>query len=269
MILSLGFLANFTVGILIGIAASTLGLGGGFLFVPYYHLALGFPIRKAIGSSMASIMFLTCSSAVAYGFQRRIDYRLGVLLEVLEIPAVLLGACLTQYLNQFHLKLAFSALLIFASLNMIFRLGFHERKAGDAKLGWSREIVDRWGKRFRYSFNPWFAVGGSFGIGILAGMTGIGGGSLNVPLMSLALNVPIHIAIATSSFVSFVNSIAGSMGHLTLGNIDFYTAVTTGLGALIGAQVGSRVARKTKPKMLRKIFGLVLLGIAIRMIIFS
>jgi hypothetical protein len=267
LILSFGFLVNFAVGVLIGIAASTLGLGGGFLFVPYYHLALGFPMNKAIGSSMASIMFLTGSSAAAYGFQRRIDYRLGVLIEALEIPAVFLGAYLTQCLNSFHLKLAFTILLIFAGLNMFFRLGYHERE-GSGK-GWKREIIDRWGRRFRYSFNPWLALSGSFGIGIIAGMVGIGGGVLNIPLMSLALNVPIHVAIATSSFISFINSISGSAGHLTFGNIDFYAAITTGLGALLGSQIGSRIAKRTEPKMLRKIFGLVLLGIAIRMIILS
>ena len=112
-------------------------------------------------------------------------------------------------------------------------------------------------------------MAGGFGIGILAGMAGIGGGVLNVPLMSLVLNVPIHIAIATSSFISFVNSISGSIGHLSFGNVDLYVAVTTGLGALIGSQIGSRIAKRTKALVLRRVFGLVLLGIAIRMLILN
>ncbi|HID19146.1 TPA: sulfite exporter TauE/SafE family protein, partial [Candidatus Bathyarchaeota archaeon] len=44
-------LANFAVGFLTGVYATLFGLGGGFIFVPYFYLGLSMPVHKAIGSS--------------------------------------------------------------------------------------------------------------------------------------------------------------------------------------------------------------------------
>ncbi|RLI30449.1 MAG: sulfite exporter TauE/SafE family protein, partial [Candidatus Hecatellales archaeon] len=97
-------LVSFVVGVSTGVAGALLGLGGGFIFVPYFHLFLGLPMQKAAGSSLAAIVFLTSSAASAYRFQGRIDLKLAAMFLVASAPSAFLGAWLAQQIEAYYLK---------------------------------------------------------------------------------------------------------------------------------------------------------------------
>ena len=100
----IGYLFYGALGIIIGILAALFGLGGGFLIVPSLHL-LGVEMHRAIGTSLATIVFTSLSSTIGYALQKRIHYKVGILLAIPAILGVYVGAWLTQFLSFSELKI--------------------------------------------------------------------------------------------------------------------------------------------------------------------
>jgi hypothetical protein len=93
-----------------------------------------------------------------------------------------------------------------------------------------------------------------FGVGLLTGFLGVGGGFLIVPALTLLAGLPIHRAVGTSLPVIAANSAAGLLGHLGRGEMPLaLTAAFTAVSAL-GALAGVRVASGLDPVCLRRAF---------------
>lgn len=105
--------------LVVGIVASMIGLGGGFLIVPMLVLGFGLPAQKAVGTSLMAITFTSLSSTIGYAMQRRIDYQMDVWLDVLDIPGVAIGAYITTLLSSNLLTSIFGAFLVSVAFFMI------------------------------------------------------------------------------------------------------------------------------------------------------
>jgi len=88
---------------------------------------------------------------------------------------------------------------------------------------WRRNSLDKTTKTIQNDWNEHLGRNGALA-GLLAGFLGVGGGVVNVPLL-VSLNVPIHYAVATSSFTITFTSITSATTHYTLGNVDLYMLV--------------------------------------------
>ena len=82
----------------------------------------------------------------------------------------------------------------------------------------------------------------SFFAGNLSGLLGVGGGVIQVPVMSQVMGVPIKAALATSNFMLGVTAATSAALYFGRGFIEPKTAVPTALGVLVGAQLGPRLA---------------------------
>jgi hypothetical protein len=69
------------VGVLVGIAASFIGLGGGFLVVPLL-LALGYPAQRAVGTSFVAVLIIAFSATVGHARLEGVDWKTGALLGI-------------------------------------------------------------------------------------------------------------------------------------------------------------------------------------------
>ena len=69
-------------------------------------------------------------------------------------------------------------------------------------------------------------------------------------MMVFVLGFPPQIAVATSTFVLFVSAVMGVSSHALLGHIIWGPALMIGAGAVIGAQLGAKIAKKSKPRLL-------------------
>jgi len=107
---------------------------------------------------------------------------------------------------------------------------------------------------------------GFFG-GLSSGLLGIGGGSLMVPIMVLAMGIPMHITVATSMFTMIFTSTSGVIEHFRLDNIHFDYAFLLVLGTIFGAQLGAYTSKRVSGRNLRRIFGSVLIIVSARMIL--
>jgi hypothetical protein len=130
-----------------------------------------------------------------------------------------------------------------------------------------RKIVDSVGTIFEYDANvPVGLVLGFFG-GLSSGLLGIGGESLMVPILHLTMGFPMHVTVATSMFIMIFTSTFGAATHFSLGNVHINYATFLCLGVIFGAQLGDYFSKRISGEGLRKMFGVVLLFVSLRMIL--
>jgi len=256
-----------SIAFLVGIVAAMTGVGGGVFVVPLLSLAYGFSSRQAIGTSLATIVFTSLSSAMGYWKQRRIDYKVGSILTLTTIPGAFVGAYLTSFIEEKLLGFIFGVFLVFVALRMAFQFNLYRIQIPRIGKTLHRKIVDSGGAIFEYDTNVNLGLVLSFFGGLSSGLLGIGGGALMVPILHLTMGFPMHVTVATSMFIMVFTSISGAATHFSLGNVQIYHTVFLCIGVIFGAQFGTYLSKKISGKNLRKIFGVVLLLISIRMIL--
>lgn len=231
------------VGFATGFLGSLFGLGGGFILVPFLTF-IGYDIHKAVGTSSASIVFTALSATIAYHKQRKVRYGIGTLLASSSVVGAYLGAFLTSYISARELKMIFGIVMMYVAVRMMFK------KEGRRKEGYSKTLI----------------LAGGFMAGVLSGLLGVGGGIVNVPLLSHA-GLTIHEAVATSSFSIIFTATSGALKHSLLGNTDFKALLLLVPGLILGAQLGAMMAKKTKSERLKIMFSIVVAFLALRMIV--
>ena len=245
--------------------AAILGVGGGFLYVPTLMLIFSLQPNEAVGTSLAVVIFTSLSASTRYAKQKRIFYKSGI---IVMIPAMIfsaIGAYLTDYIPSNLLALIFAAALFLISLKMIFpriplvfslKFGpYFLEKRTDA---FEKEVEL---KAYYIHLITWGSLAG-----LVAGLLGVGGGIINVPSLTL-LGLPIHYAVATSSFIIFLTAVSGSLIHSKLGQVNINYVIPYAIGAVIGAQIGAKLAPKIESEKLRKYFGIAMILVAIRIIL--
>jgi uncharacterized protein len=108
-------------------------------------------------------------------------------------------------------------------------------------------------------------VAGSLFAGLVSALLGVGGGIIKVPLMNLAMGVPLRVATATSNLMIGITASASAIVYFLRGGIDPYVAGPTAVGVFVGALAGSRVAHRVDVRILRLLFVVVLGYTAIQM----
>jgi uncharacterized protein len=100
------------------------------------------------------------------------------------------------------------------------------------------------------------------GIGVLAGLFGVGGGILFVPILILFFELGQVEAEATSLLAILPTVVAGAWQQHRYGNVRWRAALIVGLGAVAGVQVGVLVAHALPEDVLRRLFGLLMIAVA-------
>jgi uncharacterized membrane protein YfcA len=133
-------------------------------------------------------------------------------------------------------------------------------------LSWKRTVKMVNGESYEYFVNVPLGLAFCFVAGLVSGLLGVGGGIVQVPVLNIALGVPMIITVATSMFMIVFTSLAGSFEHNMLGQVNWQIGIVMMIGAVVGAQLGVRITMKIAPNLLRKIFGVALVLLAIQMI---
>lgn len=102
--------------------------------------------------------------------------------------------------------------------------------------------------------------------GVLSGLLGIGSGAVKVLAMDQAMRLPFKVSTTTSNFMIGVTAAAGAGVYLNRGYIDPGLSMPVMLGVLAGSVLGARTLVHSNSQLLRKIFSLVILLLAIQMI---
>lgn len=107
-------------GILVGIAASFTGLGGGFIMVPFL-VFLGFSAQKAVGTSFAAILVISISALFAHQKLHNVDFKTGIMLGLGGIVGAQIGARLLQNVSTGAFKKIFALVLVFLAIKIFFQ----------------------------------------------------------------------------------------------------------------------------------------------------
>lgn len=224
------------------------GLGAAFLFVPLFYY-LGVPLAEATPTALllnvVSLMFAT----VNYWRGKLINWRVGLPVLIAAVVLSPLGALLTASVNKTVLLAMFAAFLVFASFMML----FYKAKKREQPLSRAVEVGS--------------GVGVGSVAGFLGGLLGVGGGNFILPVLNW-LGLDAKTAAGTTALVVVFSSLSGFLGHATLGGLDPLFIGITAVMAAAGSVVGSQLMKtKLSSTQLKKIIGVLLWGIAIKMII--
>lgn len=251
-------------GVFAGILAGLLGIGGGLVIVPILVFALpplGIPqehlMHIALGTSLASIIFTSISSMRSHNKRGAVRWDIFKAITPGILLGTFLGSLSTSFMNTNVLKGIFVIFLYYVASQMLFGL---KPKA-------SRQVPGGKGM---------FVAGNV--IGIFSSLVGIGGGTLSVPFLTMC-NVAIHTAIGTAAAIGLPIAIAGTSGFVWTGlgveGLPPYCFGYVYLPALIGivsasmltAPLGVRLAHSLPVDRLKKIFAILLIIVATRMLI--
>jgi uncharacterized membrane protein YfcA len=247
------FVSIFAIGV--GTISSMIGIGGGTLNTPLLLIVFYgiFDEQSAPATALVGALFVSIASSVAYMKQKPSPtvIRVGLILVVLSVPGSLFGVLLRTLITApYALRLIFGLALMPLALKMLFA-----KKRGKGDL--ISELAN-WDIR-QITRNQWaVSLFGAFVGGISAGLLGLGGGAVVVPVLSVLMGLPMHAAVATSMFIMIFTTTAGTALNVYVGAVNIYFAIILGFGMLIGGQIGSRLACRVNAVQLKQIFGLIL-----------
>lgn len=250
-----------------GFASGLLGIGGGFVMVPVMYSvigAMGFPdiaMKVALGTSLLVILPTAISGAWRHNKKKAVQWKTALVLGLCGLGGGLAGSTLATYLPERALKTGFGGLVLAIAIWM--------------GLGMMPKLAKQ---RAEPKDNPRLLPALGFPIGMVSGLTGLGGGALIVPALVLALDFPMHLAIGTSVSAIILTSLGGITGYIIHGigvpdllpysigyiNLPIWLCLA-GMSVPL-AQLGAKTAHALPAKQLRYIFIALMVYIGLRMI---
>lgn len=255
------------IGIVVGALGSMLGIGGGVLLIPLLTGVFGLPIKTAIGASTICVIASSTAASSVYVGKGLAHTRLAMVLEIATTLGALAGGITAVLLAPRLLSALFAVVLLYVFYTFTRNQNQEMNPAPTGLL--DTTYIDPLSKKsVHYGVkNMRAGMAASFLAGNVAGLLGIGGGIVKVPVMAMIMAIPMRAAVATSNFTIGITAATSGIIHYQNGNIDPMVAVPTALGILVGAQIGSRLGSRLPGQRLRQIFRWVILIFAIQMVV--
>ncbi|MBC6420519.1 MAG: sulfite exporter TauE/SafE family protein [Hormoscilla sp. SP5CHS1] len=213
-------------GLLAGILAGFLGIGGGTVLVPFL-VALAYQPVQAVATSSLVILVTATSGSMQNWLMGTLSFQRVIYLGLPALLTAPVGAYVANYLKPYILLLGFGLFLV---LN-IFLVEVRKRITSDEEGA------------MHQPFDPILAriLTGSTA-GLIAGMFGVGGGVIMVPLQIVLLGETIKVAIQTSLGVIAIAATSACVGHFLQNpdNLLLLPGLVLGMGGLVGAQISTR-----------------------------
>jgi len=228
---------------------SMLGMGGSQLYIPIlFWLGMDFK-TQAIPLGMLLNVVNSSSAAFTYGRKKLIDWRTAISFGIFMIIFAPVGTWANISLPTKPIILIFAIFTAMAAILML--SGWKPRRGKLSKRG--RLIL---------------GISAGSALGFFAGLIGRGGGSFVVPLLYIAGLEP-RLAAATSAMVVTFSGSSSFISHIaTAARPDRVIWSSCVIAVFLGSQVGSKLmAEKLKSKSIKWIFGIVLLGVALLLVI--
>jgi len=252
------------IGVIAGVLAGLLGVGGGLLIVPAlvfifdsYGIAQTSATHVAIGTSLATIVFTSLSSVTAHHRHGSVMWPVFRRLIPGLVTGAFIGAAIADFLSTDVLARVFG----------VFELMIASYMLRDAKPAPHRELP---------GFVGMFGAGSI--IGTLSVIIGIGGGTMMVSFL-VWCNQNIRKAVATSAACGLPIAVAGAVGFVVAGINEsglpeassgyLYWPAFAGIAvcSMLTAPLGAKLAHTIPTAVLKKGFAILLLGLGLRMLL--
>ena len=251
-------IALFALTFAMGIVAVLAGVGGGVLFVPIVGAFFPFHLDFVRAAGLMLALTTALSAAPALLRSGLASVRLGLPLTLISSVTSILGALLGLALPTEALQTALG-LLILGIAVLMWRSGGSalpqvRADALGSALGMHGIYHDPGlGRDVDWKVHRTASGFVAFaGIGVVAGMFGLGAGWANVPALNLLMGVPLKLAVGTSGFVLIGGATSASWIYLQRGAVLPLLVVPSVLGAIIGAKLGVHLLKGAKPAFVRR-----------------
>ena len=264
-------IALFFTSFALGIVAVLSGVGGGVLFVPIigsffpFHLDFvrGTGLLLALAGALSAAPSLLTSGLASL----RLAMPFALVGSVASIAGALLGLALPAALMHTALGvtiLAIAALLWRSKRSAYPAVAAPDRLAAALRLnGVFHDPVDAREVHWQTHRTPAGLVLFA-GIGLLAGMFGLGAGWANVPVLNLVLGAPLKVSVATSGVLLSVVDSSAAWIYLHRGAVLPLITVPSIVGVMLGAKIGARLLRVAPATTVRKLVIALLLVAGLR-----
>ncbi len=254
-------------GAVVGFTAALLGVGGGFIMVPVMYwvmsgagVAEDIALLTAFGTSFFVIIPTVASSTWRHHKCDAVVWNVSLVLGPCGLLGALAGSTAAASLPGSALKMGFGVLVLVIAA----RMGVGLRGESCADESWPEP------KRVH------LVVLGLV-MGIVSGLTGLGGGALMVPALVLLFHFPMRRAVATSSAAIIFAALGGIVGYIVNGlgvpdRLPYslgYVNLAVGLALIVlsipMAQLGARTAHVVDARRLRLLFVVLMVYVGLRM----
>jgi hypothetical protein len=267
----LDYLILILIGIAIASVVSMVGLGGGIFFLPLLILVFHVEPQYAVGTSIFTMILTNFSATLGFWKRKKVDWKLALVYDVFDIPGIILGAWITTQITGRILATICGIALLILGISVVHK---SREKQGQNKsiepsqesiqVGNQKPIVIDYSQTWQGKKLKWVIIS-SFLSGLITGLVGIGGGTVDTTSMIL-LGVPAPMAAGSTQLAMLFTNMVGGATHAYYGNVLWTYAIPMGIGALIGAQIGSHYATKIRPEILRIILGTIAIFTGMRLI---
>ncbi len=253
-----------------GFLGSLTGLGGGVVIVPLLTLVFHVDIRYAIGASLVSVIATSSGAAAAYVREGYSNIRIGMFLEIATTLGALAGALVAGILSASVIAVIFGLVLLYSAY-LANRPKSESTSEGppDRLATLFRMDGDYPTANGRQSYHVRGIPGGfslMFLAGVLSGLLGIGSGAVKVLAMDQIMRLPFKVSTTTSNFMIGVTAAASAGIYLSRGYIDPGLVMPVMLGVLGGSLLGARILARADTRILRVVFGVVIILLGVEMI---
>jgi uncharacterized membrane protein YfcA len=241
------FAATIGIGLAAGLLSGLFGVGGGTVIVPLLVLLLHYDQRRAAGTSLAAIVPTASVGVISYAVSGSVAWIPALLLAAGAVVGAQIGSWLLARIPQNVLRWGFVAFLVVVIVMMFVVVP-------------SRDAVFE------------LTVGSGIGLvalgvftGVMAGLLGVGGGVIVVPVLMIVFQTSDLVAKGTSLLMMIPTAISGTIGNVRRGNVDLLAAVLIGLAACTTTALGAWIATLLTPFVANILFAAFMTFIAAQM----
>lgn len=243
------YAAFIGIGLLAGLLSGLFGVGGGTVIVPLLVLLLAFDQRLAAGTSLAAIVPTATVGVISYAASGSVAWIPALILAAGAVVGAQIGTRLLPRISQTALRWGFVGFLVVVIVSLFLVIP-------------SRDAV------FELTWLTGAAlVAVGIGTGVLAGLIGVGGGVIVVPVLMLAFGTSDLVAKGTSLLMMIPTAISGTVGNLRNRNVDLVAALLIGVSACTTTALGAWLATIVDPTLGNLLFAAYLVVIAVQMAI--
>jgi hypothetical protein len=230
-------------GLTAGLLGGYLGLGGGFLMVPFMTIVMGMDIKAAAPLSLGAVVVGSQAASSAYLKKNMIDNELVIVLGIFMAIGSVTGSVLSSYIPSDYIQLVFSVLMIYTAVMLL-------TKRNNADSKWHSE-----NKSLYYGLAAIIALAA----GTVAAILGIGGGIFIIPILYLLFGKDLGVARGTSSMLIGFSTMAASAVYLMTGRMDATAVVPLMLGVSVGGIIGGKLGTLARPGVVKALFCIIML----------
>ncbi|WP_396653106.1 sulfite exporter TauE/SafE family protein [Microbacterium resistens] len=237
------------IGLIAGLLSGLFGVGGGTVIVPLLVLLLSFDQRLAAGTSLAAIVPTASVGVISYAVSGSVAWIPALILAAGAVIGAQIGTRLLPRISQTALRWFFVGFIVIVIVTLFLVIP-------------SRDAV----LHLTWTTGPLLGIVGLF-TGVMAGLIGVGGGVVVVPILMLAFGTSDLVAKGTSLLMMIPTAVSGTFGNIRNRNVDLLAAGIIGVAACTTTALGAWLATLIDPFVGNILFAAYLVVIGLQMAI--